>query len=134
MSGVLVDTCVLIDALGGSPKWAAWSEAALASAANHSQLYINPVIYAELGAGFDRIEELDDAVPASLFTRLPLPWEAAYLAGRAFLAYRQRGGQRDRPLPDFLIGAHAAVAGLDLLTRDAQRFRTYFPSVRLIAP
>jgi len=97
-------------------------------------LVINPIIYAEVSMGFERIEELDEALPADSFRRDPLPWEAAFLAGKCFLAYRRRGGARRSPLPDFYIGAHAAVTGLPLLTRDARRYRTYFPHLHLLAP
>jgi predicted nucleic acid-binding protein len=97
-------------------------------------LIINPVIYAEVSVGFDRIEDVDDALPASYYRRLPLPFEAAFLAGQCFVKYRRRGGDRRSPLPDFYIGAHAAIAGFTLLTRDARRYKTYFPSLRIIAP
>jgi predicted nucleic acid-binding protein len=95
---------------------------------------INPIVYAEVSVGFDRIEDLEDAVPAGDFQRETLPYEAGFLAGKAFLAYRKRGGQKRSPLPDFYIGAHAAVRGYRLLTRDAARYRPYFPTVTLIAP
>lgn len=95
---------------------------------------MNPLVYAEVSVGFERIEELDDALPEEVFRREPLPWEAAFLAGKSFRSYRRRGGRRHAPLPDFYIGAHAAVAGYRLLTRDAARYRTYFPRVELIAP
>ncbi len=95
---------------------------------------INPIVYAEVSTGFDRIEDLDDSVPAGDFRREELPCEAGFLAGKAFLAYRRRGGQKRSPLPDFYIGAHAAVRGYRLLTRDAARYRSYFPAVSLIAP
>ena len=91
-------------------------------------------MYAEVSIRFERIEELEDALPAGNFLRLPLPWEAAFLAGRCFVRYRRRSGRRRSPLPDFYIGAHAAVAGLTLLTRDATRYRTYFPGLEIIAP
>jgi len=97
-------------------------------------LVINPLIYAEVSVGFTRIEELEAALPLDLYRRDPLPFEAAFLAGKAFLTYRRLGGIRSSPLPDFYIGAHAAVAGLRLLTRDPARFRTYFPSVHLLSP
>jgi predicted nucleic acid-binding protein len=106
----------------------------LAVARDDGQLVINPIVYAEVSAGFDRIEELDDAVPASEFEREPLPYEAGFLAGKEFLAYRRRGGERRSPLPDFYIGAHAAVRGYRLLTRDAARYRTSFPTLQLITP
>ena len=130
----LVDSSVVLDVVTADPAWAAWSEDALAKARDEGRLVINPIVYAEVSIGFDRIEELDEAVPAGDFEREQLPYEAGYLAGRAFLAYRRRGGERRSPLPDFYIGAHAAVRGYRLLTRDAVRYRTYFPSVELIAP
>ena len=95
---------------------------------------INPIIYAEVSIGFTRVEELDDVLSADYFAREALPWEAAFLAGQAFVRYRRRGGARVHPLPDFYIGAHAAIAGYALLTRDARRYRSYFPKLRLIAP
>lgn len=134
MGQVLVDSNVLLDVLTEDPAWYDWSAQALARAAADRQLCINPLVYAEVSAGFERIEALDEALPAADFARLPLPWEASFLAGKAFLAYRRRGGSRHSPLPDFLIGAHAAVAGLPLLTRDARRYRTHFPTLALIAP
>jgi predicted nucleic acid-binding protein len=97
-------------------------------------LAINPIIYAEVSVGFGTIEELEEVLAPELFARLALPWEAAFLAGKCFLEYRQRKGARRSPLRDFYIGAHAAVAGLTLLTRDATRYRTYFPTLRLISP
>jgi predicted nucleic acid-binding protein len=106
----------------------------LARCAESGMLVINPIIYAEVSVGFERIEELDDVLPADSFRRDPLPWEAAFLAGKCFLAYRRKGGARRSPLPDFYIGAHAAVSGLPLLTRDPRRYRTYFPRLRLLTP
>ena len=97
-------------------------------------LAINPLVYAEVSIRFERIEDLEDALPEEDFLRLPLPWEAAFLAGKCFVRYRRRRGPRRSPLPDFYIGAHAAVAGLTLLTRDATRYRTYFPGLEIIAP
>jgi predicted nucleic acid-binding protein len=97
-------------------------------------LIINPVIYAEVSVGFERIEDVDDALPADYYRRLPLPFEAAFLAAQCFVKYRRRGGDRRSPLPDFYIGAHAAIAGFTLLTRDARRYKTYFPSLQIIAP
>jgi predicted nucleic acid-binding protein len=134
MSGVLVDSSVLLDVATEDPRWLPWSSAALERAAERSVLVVNPLIWAEVSVGFDRIEELDAALPASVYRRDPLPYDAGFLAGKAFLAYRRRGGVRRTPLPDFYIGAHAAIAGLRLLTRDAARYRTYFPRVELIAP
>jgi predicted nucleic acid-binding protein len=131
---VLVDSNVLLDVLGEDPVWFEWSAQALADAADRSRLAINPVVYAEVSVGFDRIEALDTALPDGVFTRLPLPWPAAFLAGKCFVAYRWAGGERRSPLPDFYIGAHAAVEGMRLLTRDARRYRTYLPRLELIAP
>jgi predicted nucleic acid-binding protein len=130
----LVDSNVLLDVLTKDPKWADWSQSALAVARDVGQLVINPLIYAEVSTGFDTIERLDAALPSADLRREPLPFEAGFLAGKAFLSYRQRGGQRRSPLADFYIGAHAAVRGYRLLTRDAQRYRTYFPHLELITP
>jgi predicted nucleic acid-binding protein len=129
-----VDSAVILDIVTEDPTWSRWSEDALALARDEGELVINPIVYAEVSIGFDRIEDLDDAVPAQDFRREELPYEAGFLAGKAFLAYRKRGGQKHTPLPDFYIGAHSAVRGYRLLTRDAARYRTYFPTVRLIAP
>lgn len=106
----------------------------LARCAEGGMLVINPIIYAEISIGFDRVEELDEALDEDSFLRHPLPWEAAFLAGKCFLEYRRRGGSRRSPLPDFYIGAHAAVAGLPLLTRDARRYRTYFSGLQILSP
>lgn len=132
--GVLVDSNVLLDLLENDATWYDWSAGKLQEAADSSLLIINPVIYAEISVGFQRIEELEAVMQPDLFQRRPLPWEAAFLAGKCFARYRKLGGIRRSPLPDFFIGAHAAVEGLTLLTRDASRYRTYFPTVSLIAP
>lgn len=134
MPGILVDSNVLLDVLSDSSPWLAWSQAALAEAANRTRLVINPIVYAEVSVGYDTAERLDAEMPPDAFDREAVPYEAAFMAGKAFLAYRRRGGARRSPLPDFFIGAHAAVAGYELLTRDPARYRTYFPSVPLIAP
>lgn len=134
MSGTLVDSNVLLDVLTEDPEWYDWSSRTLARAAERSVLVINPLVYAEISIGFERIEDLDDAVPATAFRREPLPWEAGFLAGKCFRRYRRRGGTRRSPLPDFYIGAHAAVRGLVLLTRDAARYGTYFPTLEIVAP
>lgn len=131
---VLVDSNVLLDVLSLDGPWQAWSEAAIASAADLSRLVINPIIYAEVSVGYDSAEKLEAELPTDLFAREAIPYEAAFLAGKAFLDYRRRGGARRSPLPDFFIGAHAAVGRYELLTRDAARYRTYFPSLELIAP
>jgi predicted nucleic acid-binding protein len=132
--GTLVDSSVILDIVTDDPVWGQWSAGALAQAGDEGLLVINPIVYAEVSVGFDQIEELDDAVPADDFRREALPYDAGFLAGKAFLAYRRRGGQKRSPLPDFYIGAHSAVRGYQLLTRDAARYRTYFPSVTVIAP
>lgn len=134
MSAVLVDSNVLLDVLEEDAVWFDWSSRQLQIAADSGSLIINPVIYAEVSVGFNRIEELEAALPADFFQRVPLPWEAAFLAAKCFLRYRKLGGTKSSPLPDFFIGAHAAVSGLTLLTRDAARYRTYFPTITLIAP
>lgn len=133
-AGVLVDSNVLLDVMTKDPRWYSWSSVALAQAADDSLLAINPIVYAEVSIRFERIEALEEALPPELFERLALPWEAAFLAGKCFLAYRRGGGRKTSPLPDFYIGAHAAVANLALLTRDATRYRTYFPKLRVLAP
>jgi predicted nucleic acid-binding protein len=131
---VLVDSNVLLDVLTEDPVWYAWSSTALAAIADENRLAINPLVYAEVSVGFERMEELEEALPPDTFVRLPLPWPAAFLAGKCFLAYRRAGGARRLPLPDFYIGAHAAVEGMPLLTRDPTRYRTYLPRLELIAP
>jgi len=130
----LVDSNVILDVVTEDPEWLDWSAAALARQADAGPLVVNPVIYAEVAARFDRIEDLEAALPSEYYERQALPWEAAFLAGRTFMRYRRRGGQRRSPLPDFYIGAHALVARMALLTRDARRYRTYFPALRIIAP
>jgi predicted nucleic acid-binding protein len=134
IKGVLVDSSVLLDIVTDDSHWFAWSSEALATWAEQAPLYINVVIYAEVSIGFARIEEVEAALPLDQFRRLPVPWEAGFLAGKAFVRYRQGGGTRTLPLPDFFIGAHALVAELAILTRDPRRVRTYFPQVHLITP
>ena len=129
----LVDSNVLFDFLSQDDEWSDWSASMLAEAADQGAVAVNPIIYAEVSIRYDRIEDLDLALPGEYFVRLPLPQEAAFLAGKAFLRYRRRGGARISPLPDFFIGAHAAVSGLTLLTRDARRYRSYFPTLRIVA-
>lgn len=133
MATVLVDSNVLLDILIPDPEWEEWSSAALAGVAESSLLAINPIIYTEVSIGFEHIEDLEAALPLEL-EREPLPWDAAFLAGKAFLGYRRQGGAERATLPDFFIGAHAAVRGYTLLTRDPRRFRSYFPSLVLITP
>jgi predicted nucleic acid-binding protein len=130
----LVDSNVIFDFLTEDEQWFGWSSAMLEQAANRGTVAINPIIYAEVGSRYETIEMLNDDLPSDYFLRAPLPWEAAFLAGRAFVDYKRRGGVRQSPLPDFYIGAHAAVMGMTLLTRDPKRYRTYFPKLRLISP
>ncbi len=134
MSAVLVDSNVLIDLAAENSVWFEWSAAALDRAAEESRIVINPIIYAEVSVGYSRIEDLEQALPRDLFEREAIPFEAAFMAGKAFRSYRRRGGERRSPLPDFFVGAHAAIAGYRLLTRDAARYRTYFPTLQLISP
>jgi hypothetical protein len=129
----LVDSTVLLDIFTEDPRWFHWSSQALGRCADEGPLAINPLVYAEVSIRFSRIEDLDAALGLD-FERRALPWPAAFLAGKCHLDYRRRGGARLSPLPDFYIGAHAAVEGLGLLSRDARRYRTYFPKLRLIAP
>jgi predicted nucleic acid-binding protein len=134
MTAVLVDANVLLDVITEDARWLAWSARAIERAADRYRLVINPVVYAEVSIRYSRIEDLDDALPKAMFDREALPYEAAFLAGTTFLAYRRRGGSKRSPLPNFFIGAHAAIAGYQLLTRDAARYRSYFPKLSLIAP
>ena len=134
MTDVLVDSNVLLDVLTEDPVWFDWSSAALEEHAESAVLMINPIIYAEVSVRFDRIEALDEALPTDVFRREPLPLEAGFLAGKCFLRYRKSGGARRSPLPDFYVGAHAAVRGATLQTRVASRYRSYFPTLRLVAP
>ena len=128
----LVDSNVLLDVITRDRTWHAWAESALREAAERSVLAINPIVFAEVSTKFDRIEDVD-AVLAE-FLREPLPYEAGFLAGKAYLTYRRRGGAKRSPMPDFYVGAHAVIGRMDLLTRDPARYRTYFPALTIIAP
>ncbi|WP_433688768.1 type II toxin-antitoxin system VapC family toxin [Micromonospora carbonacea] len=130
----LVDTNVLLDIFTDDPKWADWSGEALAAARDDGLLVINPIVYAEVSVRFARVEELDDALPATDFLREELPYPAGFLAGKAYARYRAQSGAKRSPIADFYIGAHAAVCRYRLLTRDSSRYRTYFPRLTLIAP
>jgi len=134
MSDTLVDSNVILDILTEDTEWFEWSAWALEQQAERSVLAINPLVYAEVSIRFERIEDLEDVLDQGMFRRDTLPWEGAFLAGKAFLSYRRRGGARHAPLPDFYIGAHAAIAGMTLLTRDAGRYRSYFPKLTIVAP
>ncbi|MFA5181904.1 MAG: type II toxin-antitoxin system VapC family toxin [Syntrophales bacterium] len=131
---ILVDSNVILDVVTQDPTWFAWSTGILAEYASDHILSINPIIYAEVSIGFDRIEDLEDVLSPSFFRLLPLPWEAAFLASKCFLTYRRQGGSRTSPLPDFYIGGHATVRNMTLITRDANRYRTYFPALKIVAP
>jgi len=134
MTPVLVDSNVVLDVSQDEGSWTEWSTAAIERFADLSLLVINPIIYVEVSIGYRQVEEVEVALPTDLYRRETLPFEAAFLAGKCYLAYRRRGGLRRSLLPDFYIGAHAAVRGYRLLTRDVARYRTYFPSIELIAP
>jgi predicted nucleic acid-binding protein len=132
--GVLIDSNILFDIAMDDARWAEWSSQAVAECTEHCALIINPIIYAEVSVSFTTIEALDAALPPAVYQREPLPWEAGFLAGKCFVTYRRRGGTRNSPLPDFYIGAHAVIGSLALLTRDATRYRTYFPKLEIISP
>lgn len=134
MSAVLVDSNVILDLVTRDERWGQWSRATIRALANETILVINPIVYAEVSVDFARIEDVEKALPPAVFRREPLPYEAGFLAGKCHRAHRRRGGSRLTVLPDFFIGAHAAVRGHRLLTRDAARFRTYFPTLEIIAP
>lgn len=131
---VLVDSNVLTDIFTEDRHWFEWSAAQIARCRQRGRLGVNPIIFAEVSPNFDSLEELEAALPEMDYQRLHLPYRAAFRASQAFLAYRQRGGTKARPLPDFYIGAHAEAEEMTLLTRDVDRYRTYFPKVKLITP
>ena len=132
--GTLVDSCVLIDVLADDPVWAEWSLDQLERCAALGPLLINPLILAEISPRFERASDLEVALAGLPLVKAALPWDAAFLAGQAFKVYRQSPGLKTSPMPDFYIGAHALVAQLQLLTRDAPRYRSYFPTLALVAP
>ena len=134
MREILADSNVILDVVTEDTTWFEWSSGQLARLAEDHVLVINPIVYSEVSVGFERIEEVDSALPVDFFRREALPWEAAFLAAKCFLRYRRAGGRKRSPLPDVYVGAHAAVRGLPLLTRDARRYRTYFPRLTLVAP
>jgi predicted nucleic acid-binding protein len=134
MKGVLVDSNVILDVFLDDLNWAEWSESKLEEYSYSSFLYINSIIYSEISIAFKLIEELENAVSKAGLQLLEIPKEALFLAGKAFLKYKRRKGMKKTPLPDFFIGAQAAVLHLDLLTRDVSRYQSYFPTVKLIAP
>jgi len=134
MSGVLVDTNIILDIATEDTKWFEWSSRQLSECAEKHTLFINKIIYAEVSIGYKKIEDLEAAIHHSIFKRATIPWEAAFLAGKTFLRYKKLGDNRSQPLPDFFIAAHAVIDGLTLLTRDGKRFRHYFPTLKLISP
>jgi hypothetical protein len=134
MTAILIDSNVLLDVMTEDARWFSWAAATIERAADRFRLVVNPVIYAEVSNHYSQIEDLDRALPKTMFDREAIPYEAAFLAGKSFVTYRRRGGSKQSPLADFFIGAHAAVAGYRLMTRDATRYRTYFPKLALIAP
>lgn len=131
---ILVDTNVLVDVLQRDPVWSPWSEAQLEAAAVRGPLCINDIVYAELSIAYAKIEEMEEVLRAIRLPVRPMPREALFVAGKAFRAYRRRRGVHRHVLPDFFIGAHAAVEGMPLLTRDPRRYRTSFPGVEIICP
>lgn len=134
MPATLVDSNVLVDIVAEDPQWSAWSDEALIQALDDGPVFVDQIVFAEISIGYRTAEACQQALSVQGIERVPIPWPAAFLAGRAFAEYKRRGGNKLAPLPDFFIGAHAAVASLRLLTRDASRYRTYFPTVELIAP
>ncbi len=134
MTPYLVDSNVIIDVITEDSKFLGWSAQAMAESAQSGVLFINPIIFAEVSTGFNRREDVTAALDALDFEYADLPWDAAFIAGKAFTRYRRNGGIRRSPLPDFYIGAHALVSGMTLLTRDGSRYRTYFPKLKILAP
>jgi len=131
---IFIDTNVLLDVVTDDPAWADWSQQQLEAAALRDRLAINPVVYAEFSSRFTQIQDIDAALASAEIVVAEMPRSALFLAGQVFKAYRRRGGSRTSVLPDFFIGAHAAVLGAPLISRDASRYRSYFPTVELIAP
>ncbi|MDY7010899.1 MAG: type II toxin-antitoxin system VapC family toxin [Planctomycetota bacterium] len=134
MAEVIIDSNILLDVMTEDAEWFAFSAGILEEYAEDHTLVINPIIYAEVSIGFDRIEDLDAALPSDKFLRRPIPTEAAFLAGKCFVKYRRRSGTKRSTLPDFFVGAHAAVEKMPLITRDVARYRSYFPTLKIIAP
>ena len=134
MTDTLVDANVLIDVLAADPQWTDWSKDQIAKAHDAGQVVINPIVYAEISAMFPTQRKLDEVLGQGRYKRESLPWDAAFNAGRAFVAYRRAGGAKRSPLPDFYIGAHAELRSYALLTRDPVRYRQYFPTLKIVAP
>lgn len=131
---ILVDSNVILDIATEDADWFRWSSEKLAFHGDRDILVVNPIIYAEVSVGFKRIEEVEEILPLNHFRRAQIPYEAGFLAGKCFLRYRRKGGKRRSPLPEFFIGAHAAIRGMCLMTRDISRYRTYFPKLKVISP
>ncbi|MGR3276107.1 type II toxin-antitoxin system VapC family toxin [Acaryochloris marina NIES-2412] len=134
MNGILIDSCVLLDLFTDDPNWAEWSESILEKCSLTNTLYINSIVYTEISMGFEKIEELENAIEVLHLKVLEMPREALFLTGKVFLQYRKNKGTKTSPLPDFFIGAHASVSEFDLITRDVSKYKTYFPQVALIHP
>ena len=134
MKGILVDSNIILDVFLNDLKWADWSESKLEEYSVQASLYINSIIYSEISIGFELIEDLESAITKAGFQLLEIPKEALFLAGKAYIKYKRRKGVKRTPLPDFFIGAQAAVLDLELLTRDISRYKSYFPTVKLITP
>jgi len=134
MNGILIDSCVLLDLFTDDPLWANWSERMLDTFSQTNTLYINTIVYTEISIGFAEIEVLDEAIEELGIKVLEIPREALFLTGKTFLKYRRNKGTKSAPLPDFFIGAHAAVSNFTLVTRDVAKYRTYFPQVNLVCP
>ncbi len=134
MNGVLIDSCVLLDLFTNDPHWADWSESTLERYSQTNTLYINSIVYTEISIGFEKIEEVEEAISTLGIKVLEISREALFLTGKAFIRYRRNKGTKNSPLPDFFIGAHSAVTQLDLITRDLSKYKTYFPQVNLIHP
>ncbi len=134
MPEVLIDSNIILDIFEDDPVWYEWSVNILNEYSQNYTLCINAVIYTEISIGFKKIEELEKAISTCNFQYKSIPKEAFFLAGKVFLKYRKQKGNKIRPLPDFFIGAHAAVAGIDLITRDIKRIKHYFPTVNIISP
>ncbi|RJX26541.1 MAG: PIN domain-containing protein [Desulfurivibrio sp.] len=134
MNGVFVDSCILLDLFTGDPRWANWSASVLGKYSQSNTLFINSIVYTEVSIGFNRIEEVEEAIEQAGVKVLEIPREALFLAGKVFLDYRRNKGTKSSTLPDFFIGAHAAVSSFDLITRDPARYKIYFPSITLICP
>lgn len=134
MNGVFVDSCVLLDLFTNDPHWGDWSESVLERYSQTNTIYINSIVYTEISIGFENIEEVESAISTLGIKVLEIPREALFLTGKVFLEYRKNKGTKNSPLPDFFIGAHASVSSFQLMTRDLEKYSTYFPKVKLIHP